>query len=276
MRQEFICKHCSRSFVAYSGKRVYCSFTCKKENLQATTTTKCPTCRTEFVYHRCWPRKYCSLACAGRAYAVNQVNKITVKCDQCGVEIQRVPSRVTAYKNHFCGNTCAIEFRKGLRTGVPNIKNRGPRPKRQRRIVCACKECGKTFEIKMSHASKEGKYCSRRCKGIAQSREQKGMNSSLWRGGSKKKIDYGPNWKAQRRNARRRDGYACRRCGKTEQEIGCQLHVHHTKPFRFFGSANYRDANRLSNLACYCVSCHSVVEHATPSQLPLFPFTSEI
>jgi DEAD/DEAH box helicase domain-containing protein len=76
--------------------------------------------------------------------------------------------------------------------------------------------------------------------------------------------DYGPNWQAQRKRVRERDGYRCTQCGRPEAE-GRQHDVHHRVPFRTFGYApglneHYREANRLSNLVLVCRTCHRRLE----------------
>jgi 5-methylcytosine-specific restriction endonuclease McrA len=82
-----------------------------------------------------------------------------------------------------------------------------------------------------------------------------GENNPAWVGGYQ--PYYGPSWTRARRAARERDNYACQECGKTEDQIDSELHVHHIKPFRLFGSKNHRRANSLSNLICLCPNCHS-------------------
>ena len=82
----------------------------------------------------------------------------------------------------------------------------------------------------------------------------------------KPKIDYGPNWEAQRAAARARDGQRCRRCGAPERE-GREHDVHHLTPFRVFGYVPdrndfYKTANRLDNLITLCPSCHRRAERA--------------
>ncbi len=82
----------------------------------------------------------------------------------------------------------------------------------------------------------------------------------------KPKIDYGPNWEAQRTAARARDGHRCRRCGAPERD-GRQHDVHHLTPFRVFGYVPgkndlYKLANRLENLITLCPSCHRRAERA--------------
>ncbi|MBN1886456.1 MAG: DEAD/DEAH box helicase [Thermoflexales bacterium] len=78
--------------------------------------------------------------------------------------------------------------------------------------------------------------------------------------------DYGPNWEAQRRAARRRDGYRCRQCGAPEK-AGRQHDVHHIQPFRQFGylrgkNERYLQANALENLVSLCPACHHRAEAA--------------
>ncbi len=80
--------------------------------------------------------------------------------------------------------------------------------------------------------------------------------------------DYGPNWQAQRRQVRARDGYRCTQCGAPEQQPSGrtrQHDVHHLIPFRTFGyvpgfNENYLAANRLENLVLLCRTCHRRLE----------------
>jgi DEAD/DEAH box helicase domain-containing protein len=78
--------------------------------------------------------------------------------------------------------------------------------------------------------------------------------------------DYGPNWPAQRRRARERDGFTCRHCGAREAQTGREHDVHHRTPFRHFGylpgqNEAYLQANDLSNLVTLCRVCHAQVDH---------------
>ncbi len=92
-----------------------------------------------------------------------------------------------------------------------------------------------------------------------------GENNYNWKGG---RIEYyGPNWYRQRRKARKRDGFTCHHCGKSEQENERALDVHHIQPFRTFNyvtgeNDNYKEANKLSNLISLCRSCHIREEHS--------------
>ncbi len=70
---------------------------------------------------------------------------------------------------------------------------------------------------------------------------------------------YTENWEEISKNVRERDGYMCRRCGSSLdelQEIGSYLTVHHIVPRKKGGS------NWPSNLITLCIACHREVEKA--------------
>lgn len=75
-----------------------------------------------------------------------------------------------------------------------------------------------------------------------------GEENHSWKGG---KVTYrGAGWIGIREQARRRDGYKCRRCGGSRL-----LEVHHIVPYR------ETQDNGLENLVTLCHSCHRAVEH---------------
>jgi predicted HNH restriction endonuclease len=49
------------------------------------------------------------------------------------------------------------------------------------------------------------------------------------------------------------------------------LDVHHVKPFRDFGVANYLEANQLDNLVTLCKPCHMAIEKTLPYVMPDLP-----
>ncbi|MFH2007843.1 MAG: DEAD/DEAH box helicase [bacterium] len=74
----------------------------------------------------------------------------------------------------------------------------------------------------------------------------------------------GPDWQAQRRLVRARDGFACVHCG--ESEAARQHDIHHLRPFRSFGYVRgvnraHREANQSDNLVTLCRSCHARAEN---------------
>jgi 5-methylcytosine-specific restriction endonuclease McrA len=112
---------------------------------------------------------------------------------------------------------------------------------------CRARGCPKTSYVQRGHLRKSpgnGWYCSPKCKG-ERVRELK------YRGGPFRM--YGSNWDAQRRLARKRDGYTCQDCGQRQGKL--KLDVHHLKSRRSFGR-DYISANRLENLITLCRPCH--------------------
>lgn len=75
---------------------------------------------------------------------------------------------------------------------------------------------------------------------------------------------FGPGWKQAAYRARQRDK-VCAICGRTPEENGQALDVHHIYARRAFGyvpgqNENFRWANNLANLCSLCDSCHRRVE----------------
>lgn len=124
----------------------------------------------------------------------------------------------------FCSDECAGIWRKS-----PSVP-----------ITCAA--CGQAALATPKHAA-ERKYCSISCSLTT----RVGPKNPRWRGGPQ--IAYGAGWKATKALVRARDG-VCQHCGKTPEENGQALDVHHVVPFRFSGS------NEASNLIALCRSCH--------------------
>lgn len=67
-----------------------------------------------------------------------------VKCDFCGIEIERSLSRLKSSKNHYC---CPEHQRLG----------------RRKRVYLTCDNCGKVFERALSRIHDTGNYCSVKC-----------------------------------------------------------------------------------------------------------------
>jgi 5-methylcytosine-specific restriction endonuclease McrA len=78
----------------------------------------------------------------------------------------------------------------------------------------------------------------------------------------------GGNWESQKTRARERDGFACRSCGVTEEDLGGRLHVHHRIPYGHFRSNV--EANKLEHLISVCPVCHGQLEAELRKELPLF------
>lgn len=260
-----LCEYCHKPIESYSsafkrrGARRWCSRACQ---IAATHIwTDCPVCSKRFWYHRSWPRKYCSRACSasvnGRSNLKETGKSIDLACDQCGKAFSRIESEVNLTKLHFCSQACWGAYLAKTQKGIPRPEVAGERPDLQKRVMLICDECHQSFFVKQSSAPHRH-FCSKSCMIQAQKRLT-GELANGWKGGHP--PYYGPNWRQQQRNTRNRDAYTCRRCGITESELGKHLDVHHIRPFREFDPDHYREANALSNLISYCVSCHLEIEH---------------
>jgi len=110
-----------------------------------------------------------------------------------------------------------------------------------------CPRCDKVVSVRSRDVATR-KYCSRSCASRSRpARDQAGALNPNWKGG--RALYYGPGWKATKIKVRERDK-ACRSCGKTPEQNGRALDVHHLEPFRFSGD------NSLDNLVALCRSCH--------------------
>ena len=71
--------------------------------------------------------------------------KVTVPCSQCGKSVQKWPSQIPSYKNHFCSTKCHDAFR-------------------NRKVKVTCAICGVTQSTKASIANKaESHACGPEC-----------------------------------------------------------------------------------------------------------------
>jgi 5-methylcytosine-specific restriction protein A len=138
-------------------------------------------------------------------------------------------------------------------------------------MTLKCSYCGREFQASPADFSTR-KYCSRACASAHyNSSYLTGQRNGNWRGG--RVLSYGANWKRTKQEVRNRDR-VCRTCGKTPQQNGRALDVHHVNPFRFSGD------NSPENLMALCRSCHmraddhgrkGSAKFAGPIQLTLKP-----
>ena len=241
----------------------------------------CPNCRSEIKLCECGCgqviAKYCKfsgreLHCTigHRIMGISGPNNpnwrggpVTVECEQCGAPLEASRGQYNQRKKRdrchfFCSDLCQYQWRSERFSGAKSPRWRGG-PQTVR-----CAFCGqpKTLQFPAEADYYDLHFCNQRCQGAWKSQNMSGPNNSQWKGGG---ISYyGPNWSKQRRKARKRDR-VCQRCGRTPEENGKALDVHHIVPFRTFGyildeNDNYLQANVLSNLQCLCLQCHPIVE----------------
>lgn len=115
---------------------------------------------------------------------------------------------------------------------------------------------------------------------MAETRDQWiGPNNPMWKGAClrKNKSYRGPDWAEVAERIRKRDRFACRHCGMTQEEhLGRwsqSLEVHHVIPFHEF--TDYKKANRAANLIALCKTCHMRADRAIKSRQLLIPLFDE-
>lgn len=259
------CPQCGKEFQYYPsathGKpQVHCSQKC--QSASTWLHKECAWCGKPYTCRRSEPTDCCSKTCARRL--AMQGRKITLNCNQCGAPITRKLSDFygKGQTAHYCSLRCYGDWQK--EHTPEHITAR-----RDCREMRTCKECGKEFERVPSAMRRKGEgwFCGRVCAARWQGKHtphlgivpaKTGRQNVNWKGGYKKY--YGPSWREQRRQARKRDGYTCCRCGITEIDLGIELDVHHIRPFREFGLSHHEEANHLDNLISLCNLCHKIIE----------------
>lgn len=214
---------------------------------------------------------FCSHACRGRwMTGLSGENakhwkpdKPSVSCATCGTPVRPSPSRLQRNKHHFCSRECSGKWKSAHKEEIawhippPCLQPRTPNTK--------CAYCQKPlFRDPCKFKTTKHFFCGFECRSAWRTENETGDKAWwAWKGGCD--TYYGPNWKRQAREARKRDGYKCQHCNVAQSDLNCLLHVHHIKPFRTFNyvvgaNENYKKANRLSNLISLCPSCHHKAE----------------
>lgn len=197
-------------------------------------TKCCETCGKNYsVSPRSAKSRWCSRAC----FYTARFGRfgLTAKCLECGIDFKCTQWRLDHGKAKYCSWNCQW------------INKRiGP--------VVECAFCGIQFHKKLSQVTRSLRhFCSHACSRAF----HVDKNHSNFVGG----IGYGREWRAIANAIRERDK-ACRKCGKTELEIGYKLHIHHKIPFSRFGYKNRLIAHQSHNLIALCRSCHKRIEEA--------------
>lgn len=198
---------------------------------------ECKYCKKTFSYYISDPRIYCSMQCR------KDEARRTTNCPECGKEFWYLRS----WPRKYCSRLCSAKNNYG------NLKEFAYPPAM---FIATCETCGVQFESVPSES--RGRFCSQKCFGKWQSENITGDKTPNWKGGGAEY--YGPSWQAARRKARARDG-VCQDCGKTPEQNGKALDVHHIVPFRLFGVERHIEANDLSNLVSLCMVCHTTRDH---------------
>ena len=71
--------------------------------------SNCRFCKKDFLHRPRWDCKFCSRVCSVSYRSIrSKENKIHIKCESCGKDIETVPSRLKASRHnaHFCSRLC--------------------------------------------------------------------------------------------------------------------------------------------------------------------------
>ena len=230
--KEFSCEYCEASFPHPSGLSRH-----KRLNHAEKLDHNCPTCGDPFPTKR--GVKLHHKRSHGKTLTVE-----TSTCKQCGCEFE--------HRDNLSPHTCSTTCRDKWQTGENGANWRGGKE------TVVCEWCGETVKLNPNKAD-DRRFCDKWCAGKWRSEAQSGENNPVWKGG--KIYYYGPNWKRQRRKARKRDQYRCRECGATERELGTIPSVHHRMKMRHYKEKYdapewYEKGNRLENLITLCEKHH--------------------
>lgn len=184
----------------------------------------------------------------------------TVSCDACGSVVERKPSQIERYDNHFCDNDCKNQWLGTHSTGENNPNwDGGP-------VEIECEWCGEQFEKERRYIDRDDHhFCSPSCNATYYARVEgngfkTGADNPEWVGGATENPRYyGPNWQEKRQQALERDGGECVECGNDEQLV-----VHHIDGRDQFDTTEpewWKEANVLKNLKTMCRSCHRSEHH---------------
>jgi len=212
-------------------------------------TTKCGNCGEQFE-----PRgreKYCSDECLREGRS--QGAKAQTECICCGESFEYYPYKKAGKYCPACYESDDVETVTRL-TGSDNPRwNGGKR-------ICRCEVCGERVERYPSQIG-ETVLCSKACHSTWLSDEFSGEGHPNWDGGGNE--DYGKGWRAVRQQALERDGYRCRVCERTHEEMGRNPDVHHITPVKSFIKSDdhtREDAHYIENVISLCISCHRKAE----------------
>ncbi len=171
----------------------------------------------------------CSKGCGYKAR--KEKTRPAHRCPICSAEFY--PIRHLATWSKYCSLKCA----------------RAKQSERLAMVPVECCGCGRGFRRTAGAVKRVQRvFCSRECR----AKFFVGDKCAQWRGGHD--HNRGPAWRTLAEKIRERDGYACRRCGKTQAENKRRLDVDHIVPWRAFDRVE--DANDPYNLASLCATCH--------------------
>lgn len=214
---------------SHAAKHKFCSTKCAV-TYKLKSRPACPICGK--------PRQGYRLTCSepcGYEFRKRRLRN-PKSCPECGVEFW--PDSLGGKFSKHCSWRCAKAAR--ARSIV--------------RVQIICLQCGKVSS-RMPAMAKRVKqhFCSQECCRTY----LRGPNSPLYRGEAD--PNRGGQWRRLAEEIRKRDGYCCQRCNRTQAENKQKLSVDHIFPWRTF--TDKAEANDPRNLVSLCRRCHSIKTH---------------
>lgn len=186
----------------------------------------CPDCGTA-------PRSWGCSRCRACSYIARKSKTRKPRpCKQCGTQFWPLATLRTS--GSFCSLKCVHAWMRAHAF-----------------VEVICEQCGAKVQRRASARKRHRTFCSLACSGVFFS----GRESFMFRGGRER--GRGKGWERRAEEIRKRDGYQCLRCGKSQQENGRRLSVDHIIPWRCFTDDQKDLANDHKNLASLCIGCHS-------------------
>lgn len=156
-----ICKQCGGEYNEKKDREdrsSFCSKKCQNDYNRGRRKIgkikkKCTNCGKEFLSYRDKKKKCCSRECAKerKATANRYDSKVVIRCDECGKNIKRFPSRIK--EHNYCSRKCKNIGNGKLQEGIYTASK-----------VVSCDGCGKEFRRSNSRLEKyEKAYCSMQC-----------------------------------------------------------------------------------------------------------------
>lgn len=261
-----VCGVCETEFTTSKKDLQYCSPECASEAQKKRVTLVCETCDCEFEARpsQVEGKRFCSIECKGEWFSEafsgenhpRWKDNTTVRdCEWCGNDCTILNVKLEN-RNHdrvYCSRECFNRWRS------KNV--RGENHPLYIDSEVECETCGDRFQKRPAKIELYDKhFCSRGCHGEWIAENNVGEANPRYNGGT---VNYyGPNWRAQRRKARKRDQYRCQECGATERELGQIPSCHHKVKIAYFKDTFgepewYEKGNRLENLVLLCEEHHN-------------------
>ncbi len=190
---------------------------------------------------------YCSDVCrkvgqSGAGNAAWNGGLVRITCERCGATAD-VKQSTAKRGTRFCSARCrdANMSENPLLPFAGTTKN--------------CLICGKVLRVSKCRI-RERNFCSRACADKGHSRQVSGQGNGRYVHGLGAER-YPKEFRKITIEIRDRDGHQCRLCGRTEEEQGYALHVHHID----YDKTN----NEPMNLLSVCQWCHGGM-HGLPKR----------